>query len=258
LSPSLFALDLNIVLERFRSLDRQTILGLAVVAAALVILVIGAAGIVIGLRSDGANLPDQGTISDIAGDNTASTAAELPATDAPQGPPPPAPTRMVIPSLYIDAPVIEKGLTTGGQPDVPERPDQIAWYPTFSAAPGQSNNAVFAGHVDWQTREGAPIPGVFYRLREMKTGDLIEVTLADGKKLQYRVRANVAALYNDPQIAQVMQPTGKDVITIITCGGAWEKSRSAPNGGNYTHRVIVRAERVQALAGSAGSAQGGG
>ena len=47
-----------------------------------------------------------------------------------------------------------------------------------------------------------------------------------------------------------MQATAKDVLTVITCGGAWVKDRSHANGGNYSHRVIVRAERVQALTGN--------
>jgi LPXTG-site transpeptidase (sortase) family protein len=155
---------------------------------------------------------------------------------------------MVVPDLFIDAPVIVLGVDDAKMPIVPDRPDQVAWYPSFSSSPGQSNNAVFAGHVDWQTQSGAPIPGVFYRLRELKVGNLIEVALEDGTTLQYRVRANVATEYDDPKILQVMGPTHNDVITIITCGGSWLKDGRQPNGGNYSHRVVVRAERVHALA----------
>ena len=213
-------------------------------AGAFVVLVVGVSGMLLALRDDGVQLPDEGSIGDIAPKGTAAAVAESP----PVGPPPLSPTRIAIPSLYLDAPMIPLGLTAQSQPEVPKRPDQVAWYPSFSSAPGQSSNAVLTGHVDWQTPDGAPIPGVFYRLREMRIGDLIEVTLEDGSKLQYRVRANVATAYDDPKIVDVMQRTDKDVLTMITCGGAWVKSRSQPNGGNYSHRVIVRAERVHALA----------
>ncbi len=236
------------MLERLRHLDRHTAFALALLAGALAFIAVGTAGIVFALRDDGVELPEQGSITDIAPEAAAEVVAQPPVTDAPAGPPPPAPTRLLIPSLYIDAPVIPLGLTADSQPEVPKRPDQVAWYPSFSTAPGQSSNAVLTGHVDWQTPDGAPIPGVFYRLREMRIGDVIEVTLEDGNKLQYRVRANVATEYNDPKIVDVMQRTDKDVLTVITCGGAWVKDRSEPNGGNYSHRVIVRAERVQALA----------
>lgn len=235
------------MLDRLKRMDRQTGIAVAIVAGALVVLVIGVSGMVLATRGNGAELPDEGSLSDIVPGTTDAAVGEAPA-DALDGPPPVAPTRMAIPSLYLDAPVIPLGLTSGNQPDVPKRPDQVAWYPVFSATPGRADNTVFTGHVDWQTPSGAPIPGVFYRLREMQIGDLIEVTLEDGNKLQYRVRANVATEYNDPKIVDVMQSTGKDVITVITCGGAWIKDRSEPNGGNYSHRVIVRAERVYALA----------
>jgi len=234
------------MLERLRNIDRQTGIALAMVAGALVVLAIGVSGMVLALRDDGVDLPGEGSISDIAGEETAAAVAEPPPFEP--GPPPVAPTRLAIPSLYLDAPMIPLGMTADSQPEVPKRPDQVAWYPSFSSAPGQAGNAVLTGHVDWQTPDGAPIPGVFYRLREMRIGDLIEVTLEDGSKLQYRVRANVATEYNDPRIVDVMQGTDKDVITVITCGGAWVKDRSEPNGGNYSHRVIVRAERVHALA----------
>jgi LPXTG-site transpeptidase (sortase) family protein len=231
--------------DRLRRIDRQTAIALAMMAGAFVVLVIGVSAMVIALRDDGVDLPDEGSITDIVPEETQPSVATP--VGATAGPPPLAPTRMAIPSLYIDAPVIPLGMTADNQPDVPKRPDQVAWYPPFSNPPGQSNNAVLTGHVDWQTPDGAPIPGVFYRLREMRIGDLIEMTLEDGSKLQYRVRANVATEYNDPRVGEVMRGTNKDVITVITCGGAWVKDGREPNGGNYSHRVIVRAERVYAL-----------
>jgi sortase (surface protein transpeptidase) len=58
----------------------------------------------------------------------------------------------------------------------------------------------------------------------------------------------VATAYDDPNVLDVMDPTSKDVLTLITCGGTWQKDYSNPIGGNYSHRVIVRAERVLDLA----------
>jgi LPXTG-site transpeptidase (sortase) family protein len=106
------------------------------------------------------------------------------------------------------------------------------------------SNAVFSGHVDWQTPEGAPIPGVFYRLRELKLGDAISVTLEDGRVLEYRVTGNIASSYDDPNLLRLMASTKKDVVTLITCGGSWVADGSEETGGNYSHRVLVRAELV--------------
>ncbi|HSP54611.1 MAG TPA: hypothetical protein VLS25_03400, partial [Dehalococcoidia bacterium] len=52
-----------------------------------------------------------------------------------------------------------------------------------------------------------------------------------------------------PNVVKVMNPLDRDVITVITCGGAWIRNGSEPNGGNYSHRVIVRAERIVGGAG---------
>jgi len=151
---------------------------------------------------------------------------------------------MTIKRIGIEAPVVSMGFVEGTtQPDVPKAAHEVAWY-NYGPAPGLNNNAVFSGHVDWQTRTGQPIPGVFYRLRELQIGDPITVELEDGTVIEYRVTGNVATKYDDPNVVRVMERTSKDVITLITCGGAWVNDPSKDTGGNYTHRIIVRAERV--------------
>ena len=62
--------------------------------------------------------------------------------------------------------------------------------------------------------------------------------------MTYRVTGNVATKYDDPNVVKSMNLTSKDVITLITCGGSWVNDPSKDNGGNYTHRIVVRAERV--------------
>src|SRR3990170_2014364 len=122
-------------------------------------------------------------------------------------------------------------------------------------APGRGSNAVFSGHVDWYYW-GKPGEGVFYHLRELQIGDEITVDLADGNQVRYRVTGNVAVAYDDPDVVRVMDPTSKDVVTLITCGGTWLRDYSNPAGGNYSHRVIVRAERVSGLASEQAGSEG--
>lgn len=237
------------MLRKFGSLDRRRALSLGLVFMSTALLAAGIIGIVSALSRDGADLPSEGSISDIVAEATSAPTQDA-NVDAGtlRGP---SPVRFVIPGLYIDAPVITEGLGEGAIPNVPSRPDQVAWY-DFTASPGLTSNAVFTGHVDWQTDDGVPIPGVFYRLREMKIGDIIEVALEDGASLKYRVTGNVAAPYDDPNVVKVMNATDRDVITVITCGGTWLSNGRSANGGNYSHRIIVRAERVLESVGSAG------
>lgn len=232
---------------------RRLLLGvsISVVSAAAVVLAI--AVIVLSAVSDDLDLPSDGSLSDIleedspAGNEGVVSDDEPEFVSVPQGP---LPVRVDIPGIYIDAPVITLGVGDDTIPEVPQRPDQIAWY-NFSATPGQNNNAVFSGHVDWQTSRGDPIPGVFYRLRELHIGDTITVTLETDDVLEYRVTGNVATSYDDPNVVRSMDPTIRDVITLITCGGSWEYDPAKDSGGNYSHRVVVRAERVQSAAAAA-------
>jgi LPXTG-site transpeptidase (sortase) family protein len=212
--------------------------------ASLALLAVASVSILAALNSDGANLPEEGSLQEILGEN-APAAEPGAANTLDLGPLPAPPSRLAIPRLYIDAPIITMGLDADGNPQVPERPDQVAWY-NWAAAPGQRSNAVLAGHVDWQTQSRQPIPGVFYHLRELDLGDKITITLEDGTKLDYRVTGNVATAYEDPNISKAMSHTSKEVVTLITCGGTWVKTGQGPYGGSYSHRVLVRAERLSA------------
>ena len=225
-------------------IDRSVALGVGVLVTSLALLALAFVSIFAALNNDGANLPEEGTLQEILGESLSGT--DQSATLTPDlGPLPAPPARLAVPRLYIDAPMITMGLDGEGHPQVPDRPDQVAWY-NFAAAPGQRSNAVLAGHVDWQTRSGAPIPGVFYRLRELEIGDKLMITLEDGTKFEYRVTGNVATAYEDPNINKAMSPTSNEVITLITCGGTWVKSGQGHFGGSYSHRVLVRAERLPA------------
>ncbi len=229
---------------------RRRLLGVSIGVVSSAALVLAVAVIVLSAASDDLGLPSDGSLAEIleedslAGNEGVVSDDEPEFVSVPQGP---IPVRVDIPGIYIDAPVITLGVGDDTTPDVPQRPDQIAWY-NFSASPGQNSNAVFSGHVDWQTSRGDPIPGVFYRLRELHIGDAITVTLETDDILEYRVTGNVATSYDDPNVVRSMDPTIRDVITLITCGGSWEYDPSKDTGGNYSHRVIVRAERVQPAA----------
>jgi LPXTG-site transpeptidase (sortase) family protein len=149
---------------------------------------------------------------------------------------------MTIESVGIDGSVVTMGLDAEHVPMVPDNPDDIVWY-DFSTRPGWGSNAVFSGHVDW-TVNGVPVTGVFYDLRKVQVADIIKVTLEDGTEYQYKVTGNVAVPYDDPDALKAMGATPIEVITIITCGGTWVPRWDDPLGGNYTHRQIVRAERI--------------
>jgi len=236
--------------ERFSSINRNLAITGLVLFVSTLLLVAGLASIFIALSDDNVDLPSEGSLEEILQEHEAAPAAESEALSEPDTP---APTRIGIPIIAVDASVLTMGLDADSYPEVPNAGDEVAWY-NFSASPGRGSNAVFSGHVDWYYW-GMPAEGVFYHLRELQIGDQITLDLEDGSQLRYSVTGNVATAYDDPNVVDVMNPTSKDVLTLITCGGTWQNDYSDPLGGNYSHRVIVRAERVLDLA--SGQAAGG-
>ena len=118
----------------------------------------------------------------------------------------------------------------------PDGPDDVVWY-EFTAEPGSGGNAVFGGHVDFVGYG----PAVFWRLRELVEGDVIEIGLENGDSHRYEVTAmaTVPAEATALDLFTVIGPTDHDVITLITCNGTFDEVTQT-----YDERLVVRAERV--------------
>ena len=219
----------------FRWRQRRLLLAGLLLVAALVLLTTGMAGLLLAKESK-PDIVNRGDLDVPVDTRTATPTATPPPSSAPIA-------RMIIEKAGIDAPVITMGLDENNVPRVPDNPNDIVWY-DWSTPPGWGSNAVFSGHVDW-TVNGVPVTGVFYNLRKVELDDIIKVRLADNTEYEYKVIGNLAMAYDDPKALEVMGATPSEIITIITCGGTFVREYGNPIGGNYTHRQIVRAERVQ-------------
>jgi LPXTG-site transpeptidase (sortase) family protein len=148
---------------------------------------------------------------------------------------PSAKFRLMIDSVGINAPIETFTLDEEGLPEVPAAGHVVAWY-DFSAWPGRGSNAVFAGHLNWDRS-----PAVFENLKWVDVGDEIRLQLRD-INLSYIVTERTNVKTDDPASLKVMEPTAKDTITLITCGGTWVLDPSEAYGGTYSDRVVIRAE----------------
>jgi len=158
----------------------------------------------------------------------ASAAATQPITlDEPQST---TPVRLVLPSLGIDAPVAALALAEDGTMPAPARADLVAWY-SFSAPAGGDGNAVLAGHRDWQGRRG-----VFYTLGQLQPED--DIWLQDAAGVWHRYTVVWSARYPDDAapLAALVGPTERPTLTLITCGGVFDRTL-----GRYLDRQVVRA-----------------
>jgi LPXTG-site transpeptidase (sortase) family protein len=174
--------------------------------------------------STGFNL-DQAQLQGLAGARP--TPQVTPVSNAPLA-------RLVIPKIQVDAPVVTLGVDGQGVMQSPKTAFEVGWY-DFTAQPGTGGNAVFAGHVDFASVGAA----VFWDLRKLGPGDLVEVRLADGTAYQYVVVSSATYAGDDAPIADIIGPTGKDTVTIITCAGTFNRDVH-----QYSQRLVVRAERL--------------
>lgn len=221
--------------------QRRVLLGFGLVTflAGLVLIGVGVAN----LGGSSAAPRPSPVVIDITPSPTPKPRTPTPVPTATPVPAPPLgdqPYRLVIDKLGVDAPVQAFGLDENAVPEVPTGPDAskiVAWY-DFSAKPGIGSNAVYAGHVTWNG------PAVFYNLVSVAPGDEVKLVGEDGKELVYNVTEVFSVDPSDPESLSVMYATPEDVITIITCDGAYTDTNDPVFGGEYSNRLIVRAARA--------------
>lgn len=138
-----------------------------------------------------------------------------------------------IPGIDVDTALVPLGLNADRTVEVPSDPDEAGWY-HLGPLPGATGSAVILGHVD--STSG---PAVFYRLRTLAKGDRIEVTRADGSVARFAVRSLVTYPNADFPARKIYRNTGPPTLTLVTCGGAYDRSR-----GGYQANVVVYADLV--------------
>ncbi len=150
----------------------------------------------------------------------------------------PVPVGLFIRSIDVDAPVIPQGIDAQtGQMEVPNNVSEVAWY-EYGPAPGESGSAVLAAHVDL-AGEGR---GVFFELRQLELGDLVEVTYDNETSEEFRVQARTIYKKDDLPLEDIFSREGPPVLTLITCGGSFNASVRS-----YDSNVVVYALPVNAI-----------
>lgn len=137
-----------------------------------------------------------------------------------------------IPVIGTHARVVPLGLDADGAMEAPVDPDTVGWYQP-GVGIGAPGNTLLDGHVDWvgQLR-------VFGYLRLLTPGDAIYVTDDQDQVLTYDVLWTKLYDVGDAPVDEIFGPTGEDEVTLITCGGAFDRSTRT-----YESRWVVRAAR---------------
>jgi hypothetical protein len=143
---------------------------------------------------------------------TASTAA--PAT--PAAAPVVTPTAVTIPAIGVRSPLVALHLDATGALVPPASYAVAGWY-TGGPTPGDPGPAVIAGHID--STSG---PGVFYRLRDLRAGDEVDVDRSDGVLARFTVDAVREYPKGQFPTDAVYGPAPGVSLRLITCGGTFD------------------------------------
>ena len=143
----------------------------------------------------------------------------------------PVPVRLEIARIGVSTGLQRLGRDQHGAVEVPSGPhrwDTAGWYAP-GTRPGDPGSAVILGHVD--SRSG---PAVFYRLRELRRGDLVEVARADGSTARFAVQRTEQYDKRRFPTDEVYYPTLTPALRLVTCGGEFDAT-----AGHYRSNIIV-------------------
>ena len=140
------------------------------------------------------------------------------------------PIQIAIPDLGVDSPVVQVGLESDGSMGLPGA-SEAGWY-QYGKRPGQlQGSAVIAAHVDYNKK-----PGVFLKLNSLPIGAEVLVTDDLGAVHRFVVTERFQVEKGELPAAEVFRTTGDPVLTLVTCGGSFSKSRRS-----YADNIVIRA-----------------
>ena len=143
-----------------------------------------------------------------------------------------APTQLRIPDIGVDAQVVGVAQTDTGAMEAPADYGEVGWY-RLGAKPGDPGRAVLAGHVDSKTG-----PAVFYKLRDLVPGSVIEVSLGNGAEtLRYVVSGTARYPEHEAPLDRIFGPAEHSELVLITCAGDFDFS-----AGAYPDRLVIYAD----------------
>jgi sortase (surface protein transpeptidase) len=143
------------------------------------------------------------------------------------------PVALTIPAIGVRTPLERLGRTPQGTLQVPVSTTEAGWY-TGSPRPGDIGSSIIAGHID-----SAQGPGVFFRLRLLRPGDLLYVRRSDRTLVVFRVYAERMYPKSGFPAGRVYGPTPDAELHLITCGGAFDQAT-----GSYLSNVVVYANQI--------------
>lgn len=145
------------------------------------------------------------------------------------------PVALTIAAIGVAVRLAPLGLNPDGTVEVPSDYDLAGWY-RWGPTPGQVGSAVILGHVD-----SYRAPAVFFRLRQLRAGDRVDVGLAGGATVHFMVYLVQTYPKERFPAERVYGSHGDRALQLVTCGGTFD-----PDTRSYRSNVVVYTRLVDA------------
>jgi hypothetical protein len=216
-------------------------------AAAVVLLLTGAGFLAVGFADRGEPLAGPAATPRAwhpAAAGTAPAPAPAPAQSAVVARS--VPVALRIPAIGVSSSLSMLGLNPDKTVQVPTKFAEPGWF-RLGPTPGQLGSAVILGHVDDKTG-----PAVFYRLRFLKAGDKVDVSLANGVVAHFVVKTVATYPKKAFPAQQVYASHGYSALQLVTCGGQFDARAGSYLSNIVAYTTLVSTTPASAMAGSAG------
>lgn len=142
------------------------------------------------------------------------------------------PMTIEIPAIKVDAPVTRLDLDSNGTVQVPplDNHNLAGWYDR-SVTPGAEGTSVILGHVDDYAG-----PSVFFNIKNLHAGDIVDVVRADGKTAEFVVDGVQKATKINFPSNDVYGNVPYPALRLVTCGGPFDAKT-----GEYLDSIVVYA-----------------
>jgi hypothetical protein len=146
----------------------------------------------------------------------------------------PAPLSISIPAIGVKAKIVTLGFDSEGGMEVPTTGAVTGWF-NGAPTPGELGPAIIVGHVDWNGKIA-----VFYKIKNLKKGNLIKVLRSDGKQITYSVTRVLTVDKLKFPTELVYGDIDHVGLRLITCGGRFDSKLK-----RHINNIIVFARAVQ-------------
>jgi sortase (surface protein transpeptidase) len=142
------------------------------------------------------------------------------------------PKTIEIPAIGVNAPVTRLDLNADGTVQVPplDNHNLAGWYDR-SVTPGAKGTSVILGHVDDYAG-----PSVFYNIKNLRKGQVIDVIRADGVTAVFAVDGVQKAAKTNFPTSDVYGNVPYPALRLVTCGGPFDAKT-----GSYLDSIVVYA-----------------